>query len=103
MAAMSRGSSARKDANTNMSTASAPTPPINVSASTPGPLPLPVPLARASSPVTTAVVPAGALADIAFCSSGSVVSVNDVGSGMNAYANVLRPSAGGKTASPVCW
>ena len=52
-AAISSGSSARKDPNTNASTASAPAAPISVSASTPGPL-VSLPACSSASPVAAA-------------------------------------------------
>jgi hypothetical protein len=64
-AAITSGSSARNDANTNASTASAPTAPIIVSPSTPGPLLSSLPAASGSSPVTPAVAPAGITFSIA--------------------------------------
>ena len=57
-AAMSSGSSARNDPNTNARTAKAPAPPMRVSKSTPGPLASP-PKESSDNPVTSVRYPVG--------------------------------------------
>ena len=58
IAAMTSGTSARNDANTNASTIRAPRAPNTVSASTPGPPPPPPPVANSVCPVTLKCAPA---------------------------------------------
>ena len=92
--AISSGTIAIADPNTNASTASAAIAPIAVSISTLGPLPPPPPeLWICSNPVTATEAPAGAAAD----SAGSIRSITPVpsgvsGLGMSISAQVVRPS-----------
>ena len=100
-AAMSSGTKASSEANTNASTASAPPAPKSVSANTPGPSLLP-PLASWLSPVSPTCAPAGrAVATARLIATGSLGAPNVFSSGVNTIAYVERPSFVTKRRSPV--
>src|SRR5690348_15610009 len=91
-AAISSGTSASSDANTNASTASAPSAPNIVSANTPGPLSLPE-SESSCRPVRATVYPGGSArrtSDSACFDAGA--EVKPFGSGENTYAKIVRPS-----------
>jgi hypothetical protein len=93
LAAITSGTNASSEPNTNASTASAPPAPIRVSTSTPGPFEVP-PFASWSRPVSPTCVPNGSVPESAFTTaSGSTTPPNPFPAGVKTRAKVECPPA----------